>query len=127
MSIPRERHENIRTDQQHDRQPAGLSKVRHRETVRSNSGIEREFYVRTKTSSHRPPWEKTPHLSGATDFASIDTTMHWLPNFSAPARIRSGLASAEELMLILSAPARSIAYMSSTDFIPPPTVSGMKH
>ena len=31
--------------------------------------------------------------------------MHWLPNFSAPARIRSGLASAQELMLILSAPA----------------------
>ena len=30
-------------------------------------------------------------------------------------------------MLILSAPARSIVYMSSTDRMPPPTVSGMKH
>src|SRR6185369_4808354 len=77
--------------------------------------------------SLRPPCEKTPHLSGATDFASMETTMHWLPNFSAPARIRSGFARAEELMLILSAPARSIAYMSSTERRPPPTVSGMKH
>ena len=75
----------------------------------------------------RPPCEKTSHRSGPTFFASIETTMHWLPNFSAPARIRSGLARAEELMLILSAPARSIAYMSSTDRRPPPTVSGMKH
>ena len=57
----------------------------------------------------------------------METTMHWLPNFSAPARIRSGLASAEELMLILSAPARSMVYMSSTERMPPPTVSGMKH
>ena len=53
--------------------------------------------------------------------------MHWLPNFSAPARMRSGVASAEELMLTLSAPARSIACMSSTTRMPPPTVSGMKH
>ena len=30
-------------------------------------------------------------------------------------------------MLILSAPARSIVNMSSTDLMPPPTVSGMKH
>src|SRR6266704_2052905 len=56
----------------------------------------------------RPPWEKTCHWSGAIFFASIETTMHWLPNFSAPARIRSGLARADELILILSAPARSI-------------------
>ena len=75
----------------------------------------------------RPPCENTSHRSGATFLASIETTMHWLPNFSAPARIRSGLASAEELMLILSAPARSIVYMSSTERMPPPTVSGMKH
>ena len=38
-----------------------------------------------------------------------------------------GRASAEELMLILSAPARSMVNMSSTDLTPPPTVSGMKH
>ena len=42
--------------------------------------------------------------------------MHWLPNFSAPSRMSSGRASALELMLILSAPARSIVYMSSMDF-----------
>ena len=30
-------------------------------------------------------------------------------------------------MLILSAPARSMVYMSSTERRPPPTVSGMKH
>src|ERR1039458_2358425 len=72
----------------------------------------------------RAPCEKTPHLSGAIFLASIETTMHWLPNFSAPARIKSGFASAEELMLILSAPARSIVNMSSTDFMPPPRGSG---
>lgn len=32
-----------------------------------------------------------------------------------------------ELMLILSAPARSICPMSSTVRMPPPTVRGMKH
>jgi hypothetical protein len=57
----------------------------------------------------------------------METTMHWLPNFSAPARMRSGWASAAELMLTLSAPARSMANMSSTVRMPPPTVSGMKH
>ncbi len=30
-------------------------------------------------------------------------------------------------MLVLSAPALSMAYMSSTVRMPPPTVSGMKH
>ena len=53
--------------------------------------------------------------------------MHWLPNFSAPARIKSGVARADELMLTLSAPARSIVCMSSKVRIPPPTVKGMKH
>jgi hypothetical protein len=38
----------------------------------------------------------------------------------------SGVAMALELMLILSAPARSIACMSSAVRMPPPTVSGMK-
>ena len=32
----------------------------------------------------RPPCEKTSHRSGATFLASMETTMHWLPNFSAP-------------------------------------------
>ena len=75
----------------------------------------------------RAPCENTSHLSGAIFRQSIETTMHWLPNFSAPSRMSSGRASALELMLILSAPARSIVYMSSTDLRPPPTVSGMKH
>ena len=39
----------------------------------------------------RPPCEKTSHRSGATFLASIETTMHWLPNCSAPWRIRSGI------------------------------------
>ena len=39
----------------------------------------------------------------------------------------SGVASADELMLTLSAPASSIWCMSSTARMPPPTVSGMKH
>jgi len=38
------------------------------------------------------------HLSGAIFLASIETTMHWLPNFSAPCRMSSGLAMALELM-----------------------------
>ena len=59
-------------------------------------------------------------------FASMETTMHWLPKRSAPALISSGVASALELMLILSAPACSMACMSSTVRMPPPTVSGMK-
>jgi hypothetical protein len=42
-------------------------------------------------------------LSGAIFLASIETTMHWLPNFSAPCRMSSGLAMALELMEILSA------------------------
>jgi hypothetical protein len=83
--------------------------------------------IASRPVSLRPPWENTLHLSGAVRLASIETTMHWLPNFSAPSRISSGRASALELMLILSAPARSIVNMSSKDLMPPPTVSGIKH
>ena len=39
----------------------------------------------------------------------------------------SGLRTAAELSEILSAPALSIARMSSAERIPPPTVYGMKH
>ncbi len=39
----------------------------------------------------------------------------------------SGVARALELMEILSAPAWSMACMSSVVRMPPPTVSGMKH
>ena len=31
----------------------------------------------------RPPWVKTSNLSGPVCLASMATTMHWLPNFSA--------------------------------------------
>src|SRR5271154_2635824 len=52
------------------------------------------FFAQSIASSPvslRPPCENTPHLSGAIFFASIETTMHWLPNFSAPARIKFGV------------------------------------
>ena len=52
-------------------------------------------------------------------------TMHWLPKRWAPSAIRSGRARAAELTLVLSAPARSIRYISSVVRMPPPTVSGM--
>jgi len=45
----------------------------------------------------------------------------------APAVMSSGVARALELMLTLSAPAQSMACMSATSRLPPPTVSGMKH
>ncbi|MEK0447088.1 MAG: hypothetical protein RLZZ399_2409 [Verrucomicrobiota bacterium] len=53
--------------------------------------------------------------------------MHWEPKRSAPAEMSEGSVSAAELMLILSAPAWSMVRMSSTERIPPPTVSGIKH
>ena len=51
--------------------------------------------------------------------------MPWLPNFLAPSVIRDGLAKAAVLMEILSAPAFIRAVISSTEVIPPPTVSGI--
>src|SRR6185437_6941627 len=75
----------------------------------------------------RPPWVKTPHWPAAVAFASIATTMHWLPNFSAASRTKSGRATAAVLIDTLSAPASSNLRMSSTVRTPPPTVSGMKH
>jgi hypothetical protein len=53
--------------------------------------------------------------------------MHCEPKRSAPSRTSSGRWMADVLMLTLSAPARSITFISSTDRIPPPTVNGMKH
>ena len=52
-------------------------------------------------------------------------TTHWLPNLSA-ARESSVLSrTAAELTEILSAPASSSVRKSSTEEMPPPTVSGM--
>ena len=75
----------------------------------------------------RPPWVKTSHLPGAVWRASIATTMHWSPYFSAASRTNSGRATAAELIETLSAPASSRRRMSSIGRTPPPTVSGMKH
>ena len=75
----------------------------------------------------RPPWVNTSKRSSPTDFASIATTMHWLPNFSAASPTNSGRATAAVLMDTLSAPASSSLRISSMVRTPPPTVSGMKH
>ena len=75
----------------------------------------------------RPPWVKTSQRPGAVWRASIATTMHWSPYFSAASRTNSGRATAAELIETLSAPASSRRRMSSTWRTPPPTVSGMKH
>ena len=52
--------------------------------------------------------------------------MHWLPNAAAPSLIKAGRLMAAVFRETLSAPAKSISRMSSTERIPPPTVSGMK-
>ena len=62
---------------------------------------------------------------GSVRLASIATTMHWLPKRSAASRITSGRANAAVLSETLSAPARSSRRTSSTERMPPPTVSGM--
>jgi hypothetical protein len=46
--------------------------------------------------------------------ASIATTMHWLPNFSAAFATNSGRLTAAVLIETLSAPASSSARISST-------------
>ena len=53
------------------------------------------------------------------------TTMHWLPKARAASETRPGRSSAAVLSDTLSAPARRSVRMSSSDRIPPPTVSGM--
>src|SRR5579872_2874347 len=78
----------------------------------------------------RPPWVKIsqrfdppPRL---TRLASIATTMHWSPNFSAASLTNSRRLTAAELIETLSAPKRSNVVMSSMVRTPPPTVNGMK-
>ena len=51
--------------------------------------------------------------------------MHWQPKRWAPSATKLGSATAEELRLILSAPARSSSVMPSTERMPPPTVKGI--
>ena len=40
--------------------------------------------------ARRPPWVKTSQRPGAAALASMATTMHWLPNFSAASRDEFG-------------------------------------
>ncbi len=58
--------------------------------------------------------------------ASIATTMHWSPNFSAASFTKARRATAAVLIETLSAPQVSSLRMSSIVRTPPPTVSGMK-
>src|SRR6476469_9930455 len=77
----------------------------------------------------RPPWVKISQRSPPprlTRLASIATTMHCSPNFSAACLTNSRLLTAAELIETLSAPDRRSILMSSMVRTPPPTVSGMK-
>src|SRR3954470_2787901 len=78
----------------------------------------------------RPPWVKISQRSEPpprlTRLASIATTMHCSPNFSAPSLTNSRRATAALLIETLSAPERSRVRISSMVRTPPPTVSGMK-
>src|SRR3954447_17660365 len=78
----------------------------------------------------RPPWVKISQRSEPaprlTRLASIATTMHCSPNFSAASLTNSRRLTAALLMETLSAPDRSSVRMSSMVRTPPPTVSGMK-
>src|SRR5665213_1728792 len=75
----------------------------------------------------RPPWVKISQRSPPPPrLASMATTMHCSPNFSAPSLTNSRRLTAALLIDTLSAPARSSTRISSTVRTPPPTVSGMK-
>src|SRR5256885_48839 len=78
----------------------------------------------------RPPWvkisQRSPPPARLTRLASIATTMHCSPNFSAACLTNSRLLTAAELIGTLSAPERSSVLISSMVRTPPPTVSGMK-
>src|SRR3954462_12575245 len=74
----------------------------------------------------RPPWVKISQRSPRPRLASMATTMHCSPNFSAASLTNSRRLTAAELIETLSAPERSSTLMSSTVRTPPPTVSGMK-
>ena len=73
----------------------------------------------------RPPCVKTSHRFGAVCLASIATTMHCEPYLALASETKSGLATAEEFILTLSAPAFRSRLTSLTSRTPPPTVSGI--
>src|ERR1700722_9646022 len=80
----------------------------------------------------RPPWVKISQRAGPAAsplwpdpfLASIATTMHWSPNFSAASLTKARLLTAAVLIDTLSAPARSSARMSSMVRTTPPNVTG---
>ena len=74
----------------------------------------------------RPPWVKISNPPPSRRLASMATTMHWVPNFSAASATNAGFETAAVLIETLSAPASSSARTSSMVRTPPPTVSGMK-
>ena len=92
-----------------------------------NSSTRLAHATASRSVGLRPPCVKTVHPPSGRRRASMAATMHCEPKRSAPSRTSSGRWMAEVLTLTLSAPARSITFMSSTVRIPPPTVSGMKH
>jgi hypothetical protein len=71
-----------------------------------------------------PPTKCTFHFPPIC-LASIATTMHCEPNFSANWLIKFGFFTADELIETLSAPDFNNKSTSSTDEIPPPTVNGI--
>ena len=60
------------------------------------------------------------------NFASMATTIHWLPYLSDALFIKLGSLTAAVLMETLSAPALSKLLMSDKSLTPPPTVRGIK-
>jgi hypothetical protein len=82
------------------------------------AGISRITSFRDASLNHSSPVASA--MLSATLFASIATTMHWLPNFSAARLIKWGSFTAVVLIETLSHPALSRALISSV-FYPPPT------
>ena len=78
----------------------------------------------------RPPWVKISQRSVSPGFetflASIATTMHWSPNFSAASLHERAPVHRGGVDRDLVGAAMSSLRMSSTVRTPPPTVSGMK-
>src|SRR5580700_4452198 len=75
----------------------------------------------------RPPWVKISQRSASpgcdTFLASMATTMHWSPNFSAASLTKARRDTAAVLIDTLSAPEVNSARMSSMVRTPPPTLA----
>ena len=73
----------------------------------------------------RPPFANIINLP-STLFMSQERTTHWFPYFFAASSIKSGFLIAPLFTLTLSAPHFRTLSKSSSEFIPPPTVRGIK-